>query len=66
LHHHQRAHIQRHLSQQLLQLGEVDRTLGCEQWFETIAPVSTINPVMLTRTATPRQRASKPRTKKST
>lgn len=42
----------------------VVRALGREQWFETIAPVSTINPLMLTRTAAPRQRASKPRPKK--
>ncbi|WP_197717974.1 helix-turn-helix domain-containing protein [Cupriavidus taiwanensis] len=40
------------------------RALGREQWFETIAPVPTINPLMLTRTAAPRQRASKPRLKK--
>ncbi|WP_208452163.1 helix-turn-helix transcriptional regulator [Burkholderia cepacia] len=44
----------------------VARALGREQWFETIAPVPTINPLMLTRTAAPRQRASKPRVKKST
>lgn len=42
----------------------VVRALGREQWLEMIAPVPTINPVMLTRTATPRQRASKPRVKK--
>lgn len=45
-------------------LIQVARALGREQWFETIAPVPTINPLMLTRTASPRQRASKPRLKK--
>ena len=40
---------------------QVARAPGREQWCETIAPVPTINPVMLTRTAAPRQRASKPR-----
>lgn len=45
-------------------LIQVVRSLGREQWFETIAPVPTINPLMLTRTAAPRQRASKPRVKK--
>ena len=42
----------------------VVRALGREQWLESIAPVPTINPLMLTRTASPRQRASKPRGKK--
>lgn len=41
------------------------RALGREQWLETIAPVPTINPLMLTREAKPRQRASKPRLKRS-
>lgn len=40
------------------------RTLGRETWLETIAPAATINPLMLTRQAQPRQRASKPRSKK--
>ncbi|SKC93236.1 helix-turn-helix domain-containing protein [Paraburkholderia hospita] len=40
------------------------RALGRETWLDTIAPVPTINPSMLTRMATPRQRASKPRAKK--
>lgn len=40
------------------------RALGRESWFETIAPIPSINPLMLTRTASPRQRASKPRLKK--
>lgn len=44
-------------------LVEVLRALGREQWLETIAPVPTINPVMLTREAKARQRASKPRRK---
>ncbi len=37
-------------------LIQVIRSLGREQWFETIAPVPTVNPLMLTRTAAPRQR----------
>ncbi|MGF6571592.1 transcriptional regulator with XRE-family HTH domain [Paraburkholderia sp. GAS333] len=41
------------------------RVLGRESWFNTIAPVPSINPVMLTRKAVPRQRASNPRRKKS-
>lgn len=44
-------------------LIQVVRALGREQWFETIAPVTSINPLMLTRAAAPRQRASKPRKK---
>ncbi|AXK37991.1 XRE family transcriptional regulator [Crenobacter cavernae] len=44
-------------------LIQVLRALGREQWLETIAPVATINPLMLTREAKPRQRASKPRSK---
>jgi transcriptional regulator with XRE-family HTH domain len=48
----------------LYTLIQVARALGREQWFETIAPVPTINPCMLTRTAAPRQRASRPRAKK--
>lgn len=42
----------------------VVRTLGRQEWFGTIGPVATINPVMMTRDAEPRQRASKPRGKK--
>ena len=42
-------------------LIQVVRVLGRESWFETIAPVPSINPLMLTRIATPRQRASTPR-----
>ncbi|WP_287183835.1 helix-turn-helix transcriptional regulator [Paraburkholderia sp.] len=41
------------------------RALGRETWLDTIAPVPTINPEMLTRTSAPRQRASKPRARKS-
>ncbi|MFB9167639.1 helix-turn-helix transcriptional regulator [Chromobacterium piscinae] len=42
-------------------LIQVVRVLGRESWFETIAPIPSINPLMLTRTASPRQRASKVR-----
>lgn len=42
-------------------LIQVVRILGRESWFETIAPIPSINPLMLTRTAAPRQRASKVR-----
>lgn len=45
-------------------LIQVVRALGRESWFETIAPIPSINPLMLTRTSSPRQRASKPRFKK--
>ena len=41
------------------------RVLGRETWLDTIAPVPTINPEMMTRKAVPRQRASKPRSKKA-
>ncbi|AVK72232.1 XRE family transcriptional regulator [Cupriavidus necator] len=41
----------------------VVRALGRQGWFGTIGPVATINPLMLTRTAEPRQRASKPRSR---
>jgi transcriptional regulator with XRE-family HTH domain len=37
------------------------KALGRESWVDTIAPYPTINPLMLTRQAKPRQRASKPR-----
>lgn len=42
-------------------LVSVLRALGREAWLQTIAPVATINPLTLTRTAAPRQRASRPR-----
>ncbi|PAJ93681.1 helix-turn-helix domain-containing protein [Burkholderia ubonensis] len=44
-------------------LIEVVRTLGRESWLELIAPVPTVNPLMMARNATTRQRASKPRRK---
>lgn len=44
-------------------LVQVVRTLGRESWLELIAPVPTVNPLMMTRHAIPRQRASKPRSK---
>lgn len=37
----------------------VVRALGRETWFDTIAPVASISPLMVTRMALPRQRASK-------
>lgn len=43
----------------------VVRALGRQAWLDLIAPVPTINPLMLTREAAPRQRASKPRSKKA-
>lgn len=43
-------------------LVRVLRALGREGWLQTVAPVATINPLMLTRFAEPRQRASRPRT----
>lgn len=42
----------------------VVRALGQQEWFNTIGPVATINPLMMTIDAQPRQRASKPRPKK--
>ena len=42
---------------------QVVRALGRESWFQTLAPIPTINPLTMTRTATPRQRASKPRSR---
>lgn len=42
-------------------LCRVLKSLGREGWLDMIAPVPSINPLMLTRQATPRQRASKPR-----
>ncbi|AZG15325.1 helix-turn-helix domain-containing protein [Cupriavidus pauculus] len=42
-------------------LCRVLKALGREAWLDTIAPYPTINPLMLTRQAKPRQRASKPR-----
>ncbi|GHU06893.1 hypothetical protein FACS1894158_14420 [Betaproteobacteria bacterium] len=42
-------------------LVSVLRALGRQSWLDTIAPVATINPLVLTRQAQPRQRASHPR-----
>lgn len=41
-------------------LIQVLRSIGRESWPDTIAPVPTVNPLMLTRQAKPRRRASKP------
>lgn len=41
----------------LKSLVAVLRALDHEQWLQTIAPIATINPLTLTRTAAPRQRA---------
>lgn len=46
-------------------LCTVLKSLGREGWLDVIAPVPSINPLMLTRQAKPRQRASKPRRKKA-
>ena len=45
-------------------LIQILRVLGREAWLDTIAPVATINPEMMTRKAVPRQRASTPRPRK--
>lgn len=42
-------------------LCRVLKALGGEAWLDTIAPYPTINPLMPTREAKPRQRASKSR-----
>jgi len=42
-------------------LLSVLRALGREEWLRTIAPVATINPLTMPRTATPRLRARKRR-----
>jgi len=39
------------------------KALGRQSWFDTIAPLATVDPLMLSRQAQPRQRASKPRKK---
>ena len=46
-------------------LIRVLRTLGREEWLQTVAPVPTINPLILTRSAEPRQRASRSRKNRS-
>jgi transcriptional regulator with XRE-family HTH domain len=43
----------------------VVRALGRQDWLHTVGPVATINPLMLSRAAEPRQRASKPRVPRS-
>ena len=43
----------------------VVRALGRQAWLDLIAPTPSINPLMLTRGAAPRQRARKPRVKTS-
>lgn len=45
-------------------LIRVVRALERESWFDTIAPIASINPLMLTRQALPRQRAGKARKSK--
>lgn len=37
------------------------RSLDRQEWLNTMAPIATINPLMLTREAQPRQRASRSR-----
>jgi len=39
-------------------LLSVLRALGREDWLKTIAPVATINPLTMTKTASPRRRAT--------
>lgn len=41
------------------------RALGRQDWLNTMSPVATINPLMITREAQPRQRASHTRRAKS-
>jgi len=45
----------------LKSLVRVLRALDREDWLKSIAPVATINPLLLGRNAEPRQRAGKPR-----
>ena len=42
-------------------LISVLRALGREDWLNTVAPVATINPLTMPRTAKPRQRAARRR-----
>lgn len=42
-------------------LISVVRALGRQDWFNSVAPVATINPLTLTQTAQPRQRAASAR-----
>jgi len=45
-------------------LISVLRTLGRQEWLDTVAPVATINPLTLTRGVKARQRASGPRSRR--
>lgn len=45
------------LGSTLKSLVAVLRALDHDQWLQTIAPIATINPLSLTRSAAPRQRA---------
>lgn len=45
------------LGSTLKSLVSILRALGREEWLQSIAPVATINPLTMTRTAAPRQRA---------
>lgn len=45
-------------------LISVVRALGRDEWFKTIAPLASVNPLTMPRDAERRQRASKPRKKK--
>lgn len=44
-------------------LLSVLRALGREDWLKTIAPVATINPLTMTKTAAPRRRATSAKAK---
>jgi transcriptional regulator with XRE-family HTH domain len=44
----------------LASLIQILRALGREDWLKTLAPVASINPLTLPRTATPRQRVRRP------
>jgi transcriptional regulator with XRE-family HTH domain len=46
-------------------LVSVLRALGRQDWLQAIAPVATINPLMLTPQARLRQRASRPRPRRA-
>ncbi len=50
------------LGSTLKSLVAVLRALDHDQWLQTIAPIATINPLTLTRTAAPRQRARRKNT----
>ena len=52
------------LGSTLRTLTSVLRALGRSEWLQSIAPVATINPLMLTRAAAPRQRSSRPRSRR--